>query len=127
MPIEHGRYLAEQIPGAKLIELPGFEPSLIWEDQQLAVDHLEESLTDIRHGPEPTRILAAVLFTDIVGSTEQAGRLGDRRWRELLNVHDELAGAWSRRRAAASSRPPETASSPPSTAPGEGSTAPPPS
>jgi class 3 adenylate cyclase len=92
MPIEHGRYLAEQIPGAKLIELPGFEPSLIWEDQQLAVDHLEESLTGIRHGPEPTRVLAAVLFTDIVGSTEQAGRLGDRRWRELLNVHDELAG-----------------------------------
>jgi class 3 adenylate cyclase len=92
MPIGHGRYLAEHIPGAKLIELPGSEPSLIWEDQQLAVDHLEEFLTGIRHSPDSTRVLAAVLFTDIVGSTEQAGRLGDRRWRELLNVHDELAG-----------------------------------
>jgi pimeloyl-ACP methyl ester carboxylesterase len=43
MPIEHGRYMAEHIPGARLIELPGSDPSLMWEDQQLAVDHLEES------------------------------------------------------------------------------------
>jgi class 3 adenylate cyclase len=49
-------------------------------------------LTGIRHRPKSTRVLATVLFTDIVGSTEQAGRLGDRRWRELLDVHDELAG-----------------------------------
>jgi class 3 adenylate cyclase len=55
-------------------------------------------------GPHPTRILATVLFTDIVDSTGRASRLGDRRWRELLNVHDELArreveefgGHWSR-------------------------------
>jgi class 3 adenylate cyclase len=92
MPVQHGRYLAEQIRGAKLIELPGAEPSLVWEDQQLILDHIEEFLTGVRRAAAPTRVLAAVLFTDIVGSTEQAGRLGDRRWRELLNVHDELAG-----------------------------------
>jgi class 3 adenylate cyclase len=57
----------------------------------LALGHVEEFLTGVRRLPEPTRVLATVLFTDIVTSTEQASRLGDRRWRELLNVHDELA------------------------------------
>jgi class 3 adenylate cyclase len=55
-------------------------------------------LTGVRRVPPPRRVLATVLFTDIVGSTEQAGKLGDRRWRQLLDLHDEVAG-WLRRRA----------------------------
>jgi hypothetical protein len=92
IPIAHGRYLAEHIPGATLIELAGVEQTLFWETPELALDHIERFLTGVRRAAQPTRVLAAVLFTDIVGSTERAGELGDRRWRELLNVHDELAG-----------------------------------
>ena len=55
------------------------------------MDHIERFLGGLRRPPEPTRVLATVLFTDIVGSTERASRLGDRRWGELLHVHDELA------------------------------------
>jgi class 3 adenylate cyclase len=91
VPIEHGRYLAEHIPDAKLVELPGADVTLVWEAPELALELIEEFLTGVRRSPEPTRVLATVLFSDIVGSTEQASRLGDRRWRELLNVHDELA------------------------------------
>jgi class 3 adenylate cyclase len=90
VPIEHGRYLAEHIAGAKLVELPGSDMTLPW-DADLALDHVEEFLGGLRRPLEPTRVLATVLFTDIVASTEQASRLGDRRWRELLEVHDELA------------------------------------
>jgi class 3 adenylate cyclase len=64
---------------------------LVYETPELALDLIEEFLTGVRRTAEPTRVLASVLFTDIVGSTEQASRLGDRRWRELLDMHDELA------------------------------------
>jgi class 3 adenylate cyclase len=63
----------------------------MWETPELALDLVEEFLTGVRRTPEPTRVLATVLFTDILASTEQATRLGDRHWRELLNLHDELA------------------------------------
>jgi hypothetical protein len=92
VPVAHGRYLAERIPGATLIELPGTELSLFWETPELALDHVERFITGVRRVAQPTRLLATVLFTDIVGSTQRAGKLGDRRWRELLNVHDELTG-----------------------------------
>jgi class 3 adenylate cyclase len=92
VPVAHGRYLAERIPGATLIELPGTELSLFWETPELALDHVERFITGVRRVARPTRLLATVLFTDIVGSTQRAGELGDRRWRELLNVHDELTG-----------------------------------
>jgi class 3 adenylate cyclase len=65
---------------------------LSWETPELALDSIQEFLTGVRRPAEPDRVLATVLFTDIVGSTERAARLGDRRWRELLGVHDELAG-----------------------------------
>jgi class 3 adenylate cyclase len=91
IPIEHGRYLAEHIPKARLVELPGADPTLVWETPELALDHIEAFLTGVRRIAPPTRILATVLFTDIVDSTGRASRLGDRRWRELLEVHDELA------------------------------------
>jgi class 3 adenylate cyclase len=91
VPFSHGQYLADHIAGAKLADLPGTEQSIVRETPQLALGHIEEFLTGARHGHDSSRVLAAVLFTDIVGSTPQARRLGDRRWRELLNVHDELA------------------------------------
>jgi hypothetical protein len=117
LSIDHGRYLAEHLPEAKLVELPGADGTLVWETPELALDLIEEFLTGVRRPVEASRVLATVLFTDIVGSTERAGRLGDRRWRELLDVHDELArrlveefhGRWSTR--------PVMASWPPSTAP----------
>jgi class 3 adenylate cyclase len=91
IPIEHGRYLAEHIPGAKLVELPGADLTFVWDTPELALDLIEEFLTGVHRIPEPKRVLATVLFTDIVGSTERARELGDRRWRRLLDVHDELA------------------------------------
>jgi class 3 adenylate cyclase len=91
LPIEHGRYLAEHIPDAKLIELPGADATLPHQTADVVLNHVEELLGTLRRPPAPTRVLSTVLFTDVVASTEEAGRLGDRRWRELLNVHDDLA------------------------------------
>jgi class 3 adenylate cyclase len=91
LPIENARYLVEQIRDAKLVELPGADAPLIWEEPQLALDLIEEFLIGVRRAAEPTRALATVLFTDIVDSTKLASQLGDRRWRELLNTHDDVA------------------------------------
>jgi class 3 adenylate cyclase/pimeloyl-ACP methyl ester carboxylesterase len=91
VPIEHGRFLAEHIAGAKLVELAGTDWGLPWQGADIALDHVEEFLSGLRRPPESARVLSTVLFTDIVGSTNQAGRLGDRRWRELLAVHDDTA------------------------------------
>jgi class 3 adenylate cyclase len=90
-PVEHAHFLTEHIPGARLVELPGADMSVIWDTPEVALDVVEEFLTGVRPLPRPMRVLSTVLFTDIVGSTERAARLGDRRWRELLNAHDELA------------------------------------
>jgi pimeloyl-ACP methyl ester carboxylesterase len=81
------RWIAGQIPNAKYVELPG-DDHLPWVgDSDTLLDEVEEFLTGIRRGPDPDRILATVLFTDIVGSTERAAAFGDRRWRELLAAH----------------------------------------
>jgi class 3 adenylate cyclase len=88
VPVECGRYLAEHIPGAKYVELPGDDHLLQAYDQEvldLLIDEIEEFMTGAHHRPEPDRTLATVMFTDIVGSTERAAQLGDRQWRELLN------------------------------------------
>ena len=88
--VEEGRWIASRIPGAKFVELPG-DSHLLWAgNTDEVVDEIEEFLTGARRGPEPDRVLATVLFTDIVGSTEQAARLGDRRWRDLLQRHNAL-------------------------------------
>ena len=74
LPIEHGRYLAEHIPNARLVELPGTDGPLTWETLELILEHIEEFLTGVRPSAPTTRVLATVLFTDIVGSTEAGGR-----------------------------------------------------
>jgi pimeloyl-ACP methyl ester carboxylesterase len=88
--VDEGRWLAEHIPGATFVELPGDAHTLWGGDTDSVVDEIEEFLTGARRGPEPDRVLATVLFTDLVGSTEQAKKLGDRRWRELLERHHTL-------------------------------------
>ena len=88
--IATSRYMAERIPGAKLVELTGIDHVPWGSDADTIVDEIEEFLTGVRRGPEPDRVLATVLFTDIVGSTEKAASLGDRRWRDLLDNHHAL-------------------------------------
>jgi len=89
-PVEDGRYLGEHIPNAKYIELPGVD-HLPWVgDADAILDEIEEFLTGARPPLEHNRMLATILFTDIVGSTEQAHGLGDRRWLELLDQHNAL-------------------------------------
>ena len=88
--VEQGRHMARQIPGAKLIEFPGSD-HLFWVgDSDAITDEVEEFLTGVRPRPEPDRVLATVMFTDIVGATEKAARLGDRQWGELLQSHHAL-------------------------------------
>jgi class 3 adenylate cyclase len=84
----HARYLSDNIAGAKLVELPGDDNLIIAGDADADLDEIEEFLTGARHAPDTDRVLATVLFTDIVGSTERAGAIGDRRWRDLLDSHD---------------------------------------
>ncbi|MGF6778597.1 adenylate/guanylate cyclase domain-containing protein [Paraburkholderia sp. GAS334] len=81
------RYLASRIPGAKLVELNGAD-HIPWGDNGDAIlDEVEDFLTGVRHSPEYDRVLATILFTDIVGSTDKAVSLGDRRWSDLLECH----------------------------------------
>jgi class 3 adenylate cyclase len=84
------RYLGARIPGAKIVELPGADHMPWLGDQDAALDEIEEFLTGVRPHPALDRVLATLLFTDIVGSTELAADLGDRRWRELLEQHNSL-------------------------------------
>jgi pimeloyl-ACP methyl ester carboxylesterase len=87
--LEEGRYIAERIPGARFMELPGEDHAPFVDPDQI-VDQVETFLT----GREPVhagdRVLATVLFTDIVGSTQKAAELGDTRWRQLIRQHHAL-------------------------------------
>ena len=85
IPIEYGRFLAEHIPGARLIEIQGTD-HLFFIHEQIG-DLVEEFLTGSISTAESDRLLATVLFTDIVNSTARAEQLGDHRWRDLLDVH----------------------------------------
>jgi pimeloyl-ACP methyl ester carboxylesterase len=88
--IEEGRWIASQIPGAKLVELPG-DDHLPWVgDQDSVLDEVERFLTGRLASAEPDRVLATILVTDIVGSTERAAELGDRAWAELLDRHHAI-------------------------------------
>jgi class 3 adenylate cyclase len=85
-----GRYLAANLADARLVELPGSD-YLYWVgDTAPVLDEIEEFVTGSRGGAGAERVLTTVLFTDIVGSTERAGRMGDERWRALLDRHDQV-------------------------------------
>jgi class 3 adenylate cyclase/pimeloyl-ACP methyl ester carboxylesterase len=85
--VEHGRYLAEHIPGAKYVEVPGVDHFSFVGDTEPILREIESFVTGIAGAPSSDRQLATVLFTDIVGSTKLAAELGDARWRELLERH----------------------------------------
>ena len=89
-PVDQARHMGKHIRGAKLVELPGDDHTPWVGNSDGLLDEIEEFLTGIRHGPEPDRILATILFTDIVGSTKRAVELGDRDWRELLEQHHAI-------------------------------------
>ena len=88
--VEHGRYLGEHIPGARYVELEGSDSLFSVGDSEAILGEIEEFVTGSRHEREPDRVLATVLFTDIVRSTERAAEMGDRAWREVLEGHDRL-------------------------------------
>jgi len=90
--ISHGRYLADHIDGARFVELPGSDHLPWFQNGDLVLDLIEEFVTGARQGGDADRVLATVLFTDIVDSTKQAARLGDRRWHEVLDHYDLLFG-----------------------------------
>ena len=88
--IEHGRYLSQHIPDARFVEMPGRD-NLIWAgDLDAMVAEIQAFVTGVRPAPEPRRVLATVMFTDIVGSTERAAQLGDVRWEGLLTDHNRV-------------------------------------
>ncbi len=88
--VEEGRYLANNIPEAKYVELPGTDHLAWWEDTESVLVEIEEFLTGKRGATQLDRMLATIMFTDIVGSTERAVKMGDRRWRDLLDTHNDL-------------------------------------
>jgi len=85
--VEHARYMARHIPGAKLVELSGEDHTPWVGDRDAVLDEVEQFLTGKRHAQEPERVLATVLFVDIVASTERAAALGDGSWRVLLETY----------------------------------------
>ncbi len=93
LKVEHSRYLAEHIPGARYVELEGRDSLFSVGDSDALIGEIEEFLTGHRQQRDPDRVLATVLFTDIVGSTERAAELGDQNWRSLLERHDSLVRA----------------------------------
>jgi class 3 adenylate cyclase len=93
LPIDHGRYLADNIAGAEFVPLPGADAPLIWEHPDLAIDAIRRFLTGTHDPTDTDRVLATVLFTDIVESTKRATELGDRQWRHLLEHHDQIVDA----------------------------------
>jgi len=90
VPVEHAHYLAEHIPGARLVVLPGADHLPFYGDAEGYAEEIEEFLTGARHAPPSDRILTTVMFTDVVGSTERAAAVGDARWRDLMASHDGL-------------------------------------
>jgi class 3 adenylate cyclase/pimeloyl-ACP methyl ester carboxylesterase len=86
--VRHSRYLAENIPGARYVELEGVDSFPFLGDSDAIVEEIEEFLTGWRGGGELARALLTVMFTDIVNATAHAARLGDGRWRDLLARHD---------------------------------------
>ncbi len=87
--VEEGRYIASRIPGARFVELAG-DDHVPFDDPDQILDEVEEFLTGARPGPASDRVLATILFTDLVASTERARALGDASWATLLSAHNDL-------------------------------------
>ena len=87
-PVEGGRYIAERIPGARFVELPG-DVHVPWVDMDPMLGEVEEFLTGTRPTPATSRVLATIVFTDLVGSTDRLSSLGDAAWASLLERHHE--------------------------------------
>ena len=85
--VRYGRWLAEHMPNARFVEVPGDDHVMEYENFDLVLGEIQEFLTGARAEPEPDRMLATVLFTDIVDSTRTAADLGDSRWRDVLDRH----------------------------------------
>jgi class 3 adenylate cyclase len=90
VPAAFGEYVASHIPGARFVSIPGQDSYLFRPTADDVVDVIEEFITGSAPVHEPDRALATVLFTDVVSSTEHVARLGDRKWREVLDEHDAL-------------------------------------
>jgi class 3 adenylate cyclase len=90
VPVEQGRYLADSIAGARYVEIPGADAWFFTEGAEEVLDEVAEFLTGVRPPVAPDRMLATLLFSDMVGSTEEVARLGDRRWRGLRDDHYAL-------------------------------------
>jgi class 3 adenylate cyclase len=90
--VRHSRYLAEHIPGARLVLLPGEEALSFGAETQPLIEEVEEFLTGTRHSQDPERILSTVMFSDIVDSTRRAAELGDTRWRGVLESLEHPIG-----------------------------------
>ena len=89
--VRAGRFLAEQIPDSRFVELEGSDHApWVGPESELALDEIEEFVTGVRPAPKAERVLATVLFTDIVESTKLATEMGDSRWRDLLQRHQDL-------------------------------------
>ena len=91
VPVESSRHIAELIPGSKLVELPGDDHLFWFSNPDEVVEEIEQFLLGSRSPKQQERVLATVLFTDIVSSTEHADAMGDARWREMLEIHERLA------------------------------------
>jgi class 3 adenylate cyclase/pimeloyl-ACP methyl ester carboxylesterase len=89
-PVEFGRYLADHIEGARFVEFAGADGFLYLGNMNEILDEIEEFVTGARRAGEIDRVLATVLLTDMVGSTDKAAELGDARWRALLDEHDDI-------------------------------------
>ncbi len=89
--VRHGRWLAEHMPNTRMVEFEGDDHGFWYESSEEWLGEVQEFLTGARALPDPDRVLATVLFTDIVDSTRAASDLGDRRWRELLERHQRAA------------------------------------
>jgi hypothetical protein len=118
-PVEAGRHLAQHIPNARPVELPGADV-VVWFGSAAGpavVDEIEEFLTGTRLAADHTRMLTTLLFTDVVGSTDQLAAVGDRAWRTVLDRHDEAVRRQLARFRATERSSPAMACSPPLTAP----------
>ena len=90
LPASIIKLVADGVPGARFVQFPGTDGQIWSPGWERIAETIEDFLSDVRQADEPDRVLATILFTDIVGSTEHASRLGDKKWKDVLTEHDRL-------------------------------------